>query len=134
MKYTLDQRIERARALRADGYNCAQTVAMVFDDITPLGSDLLASATAALGGGIAGTHSVCGAVSAMAVVDGARNFHTPADKKTIYSSTATLIDRFKERNCGQTLCSELRQPGRKPCIDLIIDAIEIIHNAIDESA
>ncbi len=129
MKYTLDQRIERARALRAEGYNCAQTVAMVFDDITPLSSEALASATAALGGGIAGTHSVCGAVTAMAVTDGARNFHTTADKKAVYSSACGLIEQFKERNCGQTICADLRQPGRKPCIDLIVDAIEIIHNS-----
>ena len=64
---TLDERIERARALRAEGYNCSQCVFMVFDDIHSMSPDDAARMTAGLGGGVGGQHQVCGTVSAMSV-------------------------------------------------------------------
>ncbi len=55
---TLDERIERARALRAEGYNCSQCVFMVFDDIHSMSPDDAARMTAGLGGGVGGQHQV----------------------------------------------------------------------------
>lgn len=54
MKYTLEQRKERARALHKQGYNCSQCVVMVFEDVHGLSEDVAARASAGFGGGIGG--------------------------------------------------------------------------------
>ena len=51
MKYTLEQRKERARALHKQGYNCSQCVVMVFDDVHGLSDEVAARASAGFGGG-----------------------------------------------------------------------------------
>ena len=124
---TLQSRIERARALHAKGYNCAQCVAMVFDDISGINESEIARLTAALGGGIGGTRGACGCVTAMAIVDGALNYSQPSDKVAVYSSTRSLVEDFSRLN-GSTICAELRSSAHpKPCMSLIEDAIRLIH-------
>ncbi|MBR4722027.1 MAG: C-GCAxxG-C-C family protein, partial [Muribaculaceae bacterium] len=54
MNLTLQQRIERARRLHREGYNCAQCVVMVFDDVTGLDETNAAEIAAAMGAGMAG--------------------------------------------------------------------------------
>ena len=49
MKYTLEERIERARALHKKGYNCSQCVVMVFDDVHGLSDDVAARVSAGFG-------------------------------------------------------------------------------------
>ena len=62
---TLEQRLERARALRASGHNCAQTVAIVFDDIDGAPSEADAARMfGPLGGGVSAQGLICGALSA----------------------------------------------------------------------
>lgn len=111
---------KRALELRKLGYNCAQCVAMVHDPS-------LEAAVAALGTGIAATGNVCGAANAMAIIAGKGAYTGPAEKQELYARVRKLIEKFQERNCGQIDCRDLRQPGRKPCTDLICDAIEILH-------
>lgn len=116
-------------ALRAEGYNCSQCVAMVFDDVTGEDEQLLARTTAALGGGLAGMREVCGAVTAMGVVDGLTRFHAPSDKKAIYSLASGDAEKFRGIN-GSIICRELKKPGAKPCQALIADAITILYNRL----
>lgn len=111
---------KRALDLRKQGYNCAQCVAMVYDPT-------LEATVAALGTGVAATGNICGAANAMAVVAGRKDYTSPAEKQELYARVRKLIDKFKDRNCGQVNCCDLRQPGRKPCTDLICDAIEILN-------
>lgn len=111
---------KRALELRKQGYNCAQCVAMVH-------SPELEAAVAALGTGVAATGNICGAANAMAIVAGMKAYTSPADKQELYAKIRTLIDKFKQRNCGQIDCRDLRKPGSKPCTDLICDAIEILN-------
>ena len=40
-----------------------------------------------------------------------------------------MSDEFKAIN-GSTICGELLKPGRKPCMELITDAITILHNRL----
>lgn len=119
---TLEERISKAIKLRAAGYNCAQCVAMVFDPA-------LEAMTSGLGTGIGATGNICGAANAMAIVCSARTYNGPADKKNLYARVSGLINAFTAENNGQINCSQLRQPGRKPCIELIKDAIMILHEA-----
>lgn len=125
VKYTLDERITRARQLHKEGYNCAQCVVMVFDDIYDLDTDTAAKVSAGMGGGVGGQRQVCGTVSGMAMTLGLVQYASPADKATTYQAVKDCSNEFTSLN-GTIVCSELLKPGRKPCIELIVDAITII--------
>lgn len=129
---TLETRIERARQLRKDGYNCAQCVIMVFDDVTPLPLDTLEKVSAGFGTGFGGQRYVCGAVSGMTMLDGLTGYRSPADKVATYRQVTADTADFVALN-GSAICRELRKPGRKPCMDLIIDAITIKHNRLNSA-
>lgn len=111
---------QKALGLRKQGYNCAQCVAMVFHPE-------LEATVASLGTGVAATGNICGAANAMAIVAGMKNYDGPENKQELYGRVRQLIDKFKGRNCGQINCCDLRKPGRKPCTELICDAIEILN-------
>ncbi|MCM1517463.1 MAG: C-GCAxxG-C-C family protein [Pseudoflavonifractor sp.] len=128
-EYTLDERVNRARTLKSAGYNCSQCVMMAFDDIHGLDDEKAAALSVALGGGVAGQGLTCGAMSAIAMLKGMTAYGKPADKSTAYSEARVLCGTFKTRN-GSLLCSELKQSGRRPCIELIEDAIAILHNSL----
>ena len=132
LKYTLDERLERCRALRRSGYNCSQCVVMVFDDVVPLPSEVLAALSAGLGGGVGGQGEICGAVTAMAMIDGvAGGGADPAAKATVYKGVRELSDEFHSAN-GSVICRQLKGEGRKPCTDLILDAVAILHNYLEK--
>lgn len=122
---TLQERIDNALALRKQGYNCAQCVAMIFDPS-------LEAATGGLGTGIGGTGHICGAATAMALVTSSLTYNGPADKPALYARVRECLNRFAELNCGDTNCCDLRKPGRKPCVELIKDAVTILHETYAE--
>ncbi len=125
VKYTLEERIERARQLHKSGYNCSQSVFMVFDDIHGLDQQTAAKISSGFGGGVGGQRQVCGAVSGMAMVIGMTRYMAPVDKALVYHEVQDYSDDFKKIN-GSIICGELLKPGRKPCMSLIEDAIAII--------
>ncbi|MBR5332521.1 MAG: C_GCAxxG_C_C family protein [Muribaculaceae bacterium] len=125
MKYTLEERIERARVLHKQGYNCSQCVVMVFDDIHELDEEVIARVSAGFGGGVGGMRQVCGAVSGMTMITSLVKYVQPSDKPMLYAEIKSVADEFKTIN-GSIVCGELLRPGRKPCIGLIEDAITII--------
>ena len=122
---TLQERIDNALSLRKQGYNCAQCVAMTYDPS-------LEVATAGLGTGISGTGHICGAATAMAIVTSTLKYEGPSEKAALYARIRGCLDRFAALNQGDTNCSDLRRPGRKPCVDLIKDAVTILHEASNE--
>lgn len=117
---TLEERIDNALQLRKQGYNCAQSVAMVFDKS-------LARATAGLGCGVGSTGNICGAANAMAIIACALSDTEPTDKPANYALVARMIEKFQSLNNGNINCRDLRKPGAKSCVDLIKDAITILH-------
>lgn len=127
VKYSLDERINRARQLHKEGYNCSQCVFMVFDDIHKMDSNIAAQVSSGFGGGVGGQRQVCGAVSGMTMLLGMTKFSQPTDKPSLYKTIQDYSSEFKELN-DSIVCGELLKPGRKPCMALIEDAITIIHN------
>lgn len=121
---TLQQRIDNALQLRTKGYNCAQCVAMTFNPS-------LEAVTAGLGTGVGATGHICGAVNAMAIVTSTIRYTGPADKQALYEKVRVCVDRFAAINAGNTDCRDLRKPGRKPCTELITDAVSILHDIYD---
>lgn len=129
MKYTLEERKERARQLHKQGYNCSQCVVMVFDDVHGLSEDVAARAAAGFGGGVGGMRQICGAVSGMTMLEGLVKYSHPADKPMLYAEVKAAAQEFAELN-GSLICGELLRPGRKPCMELIEDAITIIDDRL----
>lgn len=129
----LSQRIARTNELRAQGYNCAQCVFMVFDDITGLDPATSARLTAALGSGVGGTREICGVANAMALVEGMTGGDAPADKVTAMSRAKKVLTRFADANEGCLRCCDLKRPDApKSCNQLILEGVEIMHEALKE--
>lgn len=129
LQHSLKSRIERARQLHKDGYNCSQCVIMVFDDIHNAENELISKLSSGFGGGVGGQRQVCGTISGMTMVLGLLNYNSPKDKISLYSYVQEYSNVFKQAN-GSIVCGELLKPSRKPCMALIEDAITIIDNKL----
>lgn len=99
-----------AEKLFRQGYNCAQSVLMAFEDVTGLERETAAKLASSFGGGLGRMREVCGAVSGAAMVLGiAKGCSDPADheaKKAHYHLIQECARRFKEKN-GSIICREL---------------------------
>ncbi len=125
---TLQQRIDKAMDLRAKGYNCAQSVIMVFDDKIPMDSSMATRVCAALGSGI-GIGELCGVANAMAIAVGTGFSDAPEDKVPAMKSAKCLLQEFASENKGHLRCADLKgKEGIKPCNELIAQGIKILHD------
>lgn len=125
---TKEERLEKARAIRSKGYNCAQTVAMAFSDVTGMDEETTARATAGFGGGIGGLQEVCGVVSALAFAAGMLGDPSPNAKAGTYRKVRELVGCFKDTH-GRILCRELKGGDNPvPCDELIMSGIGILHD------
>ncbi|MGN0999498.1 MAG: C-GCAxxG-C-C family protein [Faecousia sp.] len=109
---------ERAARLFLDGYNCAQSVAVAFCDVTGLEPDFAARMASSFGGGMGRMREVCGAVSGMLMVAGlVYGYSTPGDdrsKKAHYALVQELAGQFREE-VGSIVCREiLKNPSSDP--------------------
>ena len=108
----------KAAELFLDGYNCAQSVAVAFCDVTGLEERCAARMVSAFGGGMGRLREVGGAVSGMFfVLSALYGYDTPGDdaaKKRLYTDVQTLAQRFRAQ-CGSIICREiLKNPPTDP--------------------
>ena len=108
----------KAAELFLGGYNCAQSVAVAFCDVTGLDEKFTARMVSSFGGGMGRIREVCGAVSGMFFVLGLLyGYDTPGDdvsKKRLYTDVQALAARFREQ-CGSIVCREiLNNPPTDP--------------------
>ena len=93
-----------------NGYNCAQSVACAYCDITGLSTDEAYRAAAGLGGGVGGMRLTCGALTAAAMIAGLhRGNYDPDDnekKKEFYAVVSAIGDAFTGR-FGSSCCHDL---------------------------
>lgn len=127
---SLDERIELALKHRREGANCSRCVALSFPDYTEaaVSAQALGALADGLGGGVGGSGLTCGAVTAMAMVDGLAR---PADmpKAQIYKRVGEMTAEFNAMN-GSTCCNTLKQELHRDCTRLILDAVTILHNRL----
>lgn len=130
MNYTLDQRLELARALRAQGYNCSQCVLLSFDDLTA-GTDraTLAHVAHGFGSGMA-IGEMCGAISGGVMLLGLVYPELP--RPELYTIVREFIARFETLE-GERTCTRLKGCGKKPCLTLITDAVSLLHNMLADA-
>ena len=108
----------KAAELFLGGYNCAQSVAVAFCDVTGLDEKTATRMMSAFGGGMGRLREVCGAVSGMFfVLSYLYGYDIPGDdvgKKQTYSDVQALAAQFRE-TCGSIVCREiLKNPSTDP--------------------
>ncbi|MDD7699993.1 MAG: C-GCAxxG-C-C family protein [Eubacteriales bacterium] len=117
-------RADRAQALFFSGFNCAQSVAGAFADVTGLPEELLLRAASPFGGGFGRQREVCGAISGLCLVLGlCYGYDDPkadGEKAALYRDTQALCAAFRAR-FGSLLCRELLSGAAKsaPSADLL---------------
>ena len=96
------QKIDKARELFLEGYNCAQAVAAAFAPEMQLDEKLVLRMSAAFGGGIGGQRLICGAVNGMNMVLSYITGYDEADdmdtKKTLYANVRRMAAMFTEQH------------------------------------
>ena len=108
----------KAAELFTQGYNCAQSVAAAFCDVTGLDEKTAARMASPFGGGMGRMREVCGAVSGMYLVLGwLYGYDTPGDdvsKKALYADVQAMGAQFREET-GSIICREiLKNPPADP--------------------
>ncbi|MBQ4598806.1 MAG: C_GCAxxG_C_C family protein [Clostridia bacterium] len=109
---------EKAAELFLSGYNCAQSVAVAFCDVTGQNQSLTARLASPFGGGMGRMREVCGAVSGMFMVLGVLyGYDDPCEKegkKQLYTDVQALADKFRAE-AGSIICRDiLKNPASDP--------------------
>lgn len=123
----IEERVETARRLHTQGYNCCQSVVLAYADLLEgLTPETAARMSAAFGRGISGLNEVCGCVSGMAMVAGLLN--QPRNAKA-------LAEQFRAEN-GAIVCrSLLGLDGsgirHKPCSEYVASAARLLGAALE---
>jgi len=110
MEIDVQERVSKAQDYFKQGYNCAQAVALAFQDVLNADTQTIEKLTIGLGGGVGRMREVCGTVSAMAVVAGSiapmEGKPVHEQKSAAYAVVQELAGKFKEEN-GSIVCRDL---------------------------
>ncbi len=145
---------DRAVELFKEGYNCSQSVFVAFCHRFGLDEETAKKISAGLGGGLGRMREVCGAVSGAAMVIGSIcagvDGKDSESKQKNYELVREFAGRFKGKN-GSIICRELlgldvkmeksAEPEKRtaeyykkrPCVELVADAAEILEQLIKEN-
>ena len=100
----------KAMALFKEGYNCAQSVFLAFEEECGLERSLALKLSSSFGGGMGRLREVCGAVSGMFMVAGVLyGYDSPQadeEKAEHYARIQKLANSFREYT-GSIVCREL---------------------------
>ena len=141
----------KAAKVFADGYNCAQAVAVAFCDVTGLEEKATARMVSSFGGGMGRMREVCGAVSGMLMVLGYLygyddTVESDSQKQAHYKNIQALAAKFREE-CGSIICREiLKNPpsdpnptprtaefyAKRPCARMVMTAARLMDEFIAE--
>lgn len=153
MDINIEERVQRARDLHAEGYNCSQAVFLAYSDLFGIDKQFAAVISAPLGGGIGRLREVCGSVCAMSLLAGQIvPVYDPADKDAKarnYALVQEFANKFREKN-GAIVCRELlglnkteqteeqdfgritTKYQRKSCREYVADAARIVGEKLIE--
>ena len=142
----IEKRVERAKELFKQGFNCSQAVFAACADIYGIEDEALAlRLSASFGGGIGRMRQTCGAACGMFMLAGLENGSaTPGDaegKKQNYALVQELAEIFKKEN-SSLICAELlgiaprpQEPTpearteeyykKRPCVEMVASAVRI---------
>lgn len=144
-------RCELAYSYHKQGYNCAQAVAVAFQDKTELSTEQIMAVSGGFGGGVGGSHAeLCGAISggiiALSLMFPYQDGTSKETKRQLYQLSKEFRARF-EATFGRTCCGELLKahPGISEttkeaarlgltahCDIMIVTAVEILEQMLEE--
>ncbi len=150
----IEQRVEKARALFKQGFNCSQSVFAACADLYGIDDEALAlRLSASFGGGIGRMRQTCGAACGMFMLAGLENGsavpHDAEGKKQNYALVQDLAAQFKAEN-GSLICSELlgiapkpQEPTpearteayyhKRPCAEMVASAVRIFLTTLNNT-
>ena len=99
----------KAMSLFAEGYNCAQSVALAFADEVDIDRDTLSKLACSFGGGMGRMREVCGAFSGALLILGLKYGyadHAEDVRTAQYERVKALGEQMKEK-CGSLICRDL---------------------------
>lgn len=109
-KYGMEDRIEKAKALFKEGYNCSQSVVAAFADMYGFSPEQALRMSASFGGGIGRMRQTCGAACGLFMLAGLEtgciDGKDREGKEANYKVVQALAEEFKKRN-GSLICAEL---------------------------
>jgi C_GCAxxG_C_C family probable redox protein len=142
----IEQRVERAKELFHQGFNCSQSVFAACADLYGIEDEELAlRLSASFGGGIGRMRQTCGAACGMFLLAGLENgsatAHDAEGKQQNYALVQNLAAKFKDEN-GSLICAELlgiapkpQDPTpearteayyqKRPCVEMVATAVRI---------
>ena len=144
-KEEIELRVEKAKALFKQGFNCSQAVCAACSDIYGMDEETALRVAASFGGGIGRMRQTCGAACGMFILAGLENGSAvPGDaegKKQNYTLVQDLAAKFKQEN-GSLICAELlgiapktQNPTpearteayyqKRPCVEMVANAVRI---------
>lgn len=150
----IEKRVERAKELFHQGYNCSQSVFGACADLYGITDEALALRLAAsFGGGIGRMRQTCGAACGMFLLAGLENGSAivgdAEGKKNNYALVQDLAAKFRAQN-GSLICAELlgiapkpQKPTpearteayyqKRPCADMVASAVRIFLEHIEHN-
>ncbi len=141
----IEGRVEKAKMLFKQGFNCSQSVFAACADIYGMDAETALRVAASFGGGIGRMRQTCGAACGMFLLAGLENGSTQIGdaegKKRNYALVQDLAEQFKQVN-GSLICSELlgiapqaQEPTpearteayyqKRPCVEMVASAVRI---------
>ena len=149
----IEHRVERAKELFHQGFNCSQSVFAACADLYGIEDEELAlRLSASFGGGIGRMRQTCGAACGMFLLAGLENgsatAHDAEGKQQNYALVQNLAAKFKDEN-GSLICAELlgiapkpQDPTpearteayyqKRPCADMVASAVRIFLEHLEQ--
>lgn len=144
-------RTEIAKKYFLNGFNCAQSVLISFNDIIKLDENILLKVASSFGGGMGKMQLTCGAVTGAYMVLGfIFGKDKEEDKKSLEKNyllvrkfTEEFIKYFNTENCKNLInCDLLTEEGKKYfienkigsnfCVNLVSKSVEILEQILKE--
>lgn len=128
-------RKEKALELKHQGCNCAQAVALAFEDLVDLDEESLLNLSTGFGAGGGDMSGTCGALSAVYLLNGLiigkKYKDDPSKKGKIMTANKTIAGLFREKN-KEVICNKLKgiDTGEvlRSCDGCVEDAAELLEN------
>jgi C_GCAxxG_C_C family probable redox protein len=142
----IEVRVEKAKTLFKQGFNCSQSVFAACADLYGIEDEALAlRLSASFGGGIGRMRQTCGAACGMFMLAGLENGSAVVGdaegKMQNYALVQNLAEKFKQEN-GSLICAELlgiapkpQEPTpearteeyykKRPCAEMVASAVRI---------
>ena len=142
----IEVRVEKAKTLFKQGFNCSQSVFAACADLYGIEDEALAlRLSASFGGGIGRMRQTCGAACGMFMLAGLENGSAVVGdaegKMQNYALVQNLAEKFKQEN-GSLICAELlgiapkpQEPTpearteeyykKRPCVEMVASAVRI---------